>query len=187
MLTNHPGWALFHHHVKREVNTNTVLMLSPFPCNIRNTPVSQFANERLTRAAADIKLMVWAVLQKSLYSCYVWNGERNDSIRHTVRWLQKCSACCIQCLLEESMRSLGCPVAAQVTELSLDAAQSRGLKVVLEHCCAHLTNSWACRSHNTGHTNISKTETTLTTGIFITRLDSVHFHVLLGRSLVAFN
>ena len=31
--------------------------------------------------------------------------------------------------------------AAQVTELSRDAAQSSGLKVVSEHCCAHLTNS----------------------------------------------
>lgn len=43
--------------------------------------------------------------------------------------------------------------AAQVTEMSLDAAQSCRLKVASEHCCTYLTfNSWASRSHNMAHT-----------------------------------
>lgn len=95
---------------------------------------------------------------------------------------QSCVLCCIQWLRNRVCDGLVAPAAAQVTEMSLDAAQSCRLKVVSEHCCGHLTfNSWACRSHNTAHTASPKQ---LTCGILITPLDTVHFHVWSGRCLV---
>lgn len=71
-----------------------------------------------------------------------------DLMGNIPRLSQKRSLCCIQC--EESASVAG--TAAHMTEMSRDAAQSCGLKVVSEHCSAHLTNSWASRSHNTGQT-----------------------------------
>lgn len=55
---------------------------------------------------------------------------------YTVKGPQKCSVCCIQCPWKSVCDGSVSRAAAQVTELSMDAAQSCGLKVVSEHCCA---------------------------------------------------
>ena len=68
-------------------------------------------------------------------------GSRNEWMGHMLGWPEKRSVCCIQCLQQGECDGLVARAAAQVTELSLDEAQSCRLKVVSEHCCAHLTNS----------------------------------------------